>query len=154
MVSVRAAGLRCNLSPCNVFLVSNTVTEKDETMATETKIERLTRAANGGGIAANQILGCVFAAPVLVRKAVLVQRRLDKAAAGRVASNTDAEYAQIISHQIGQLADTMQYNNPDAAHFAQQNVVRAFHTGGLVAVKAEILKLADRAARQAELAQG
>ena len=114
-------------------------------MTATTKLDQITRAANGGGILANQILGCAYAAPHLARKIEMVQRRIDRAAAGHVAHNTDAEYAQIISKQIGQLADTMAYNHPDAAFYAQQDVARAYRTGGLVAVIAEIEKLVKRA---------
>lgn len=116
---------------------------------TTTKRDRIVRAANGGGILANQIMGCDYAAPILDRKAEMVQGRIDRIAAGRTPGNTDAEYAQIIAGQVGALADTMQYNNPDAAYYAQQNVVRAFRTGGLTAVVAEIRKLAESARRGA-----
>lgn len=119
--------------------------------ATTTKRDQITRAANGGGILANQILGCAYAAPVLDRKAELVQGRIDRIAAGRIPGNTDAEYAQLISVQIGALADTMQYNHPDAAFYAQQNVARAFRTGGLPGVITEIQKLADSARDTAAL---
>lgn len=117
--------------------------------ATTTKRDQITRAADGGGILANQILGCDYAVPVLARKIELVQGRIDRIAAGRTPSNTDAEFAQIISNQIGAVADTMQYNHPDAAYYAQQNVVRAFRVNGLPGVIAEIQKLADSAKRGA-----
>lgn len=115
------------------------------TTTATTKRDRIIRAANGGGILANQILGCDYAAPVLDRKAEMIQGRLDRIAAGRTPHNTDAEYAQILSHQIGALADTMQYNHPDAAYYAQRNAVHAFRTGGLVAV----IKLVRRMAAEA-----
>jgi hypothetical protein len=118
-------------------------------MTATTKLDQLTRAASGGGILANQILGCAYAAPHLVRKMSLVQRRIDRIAAGHVPHNPDAEYAQIISQQIGQLADVMAYNNPDAAFYAQQDVSRAFRTSGLAGVIAEIQRLVDRAVQGA-----
>lgn len=114
-------------------------------MDANTKLAQITRAAEGGGIQANQILGCAYAAPHLARKIELVQRRIDRIAAGRIPSNTDAAYAQIISEQIGELADVMAYNHPDAAYYAQQDVARAFRTSGLVGVIAEIQKQVDRA---------
>lgn len=109
------------------------------------KLDQITRAAAGGGILANQIMGCAYAAPHLARKVGQVQRRIDRIAAGHVPHNTDAEYAQIISQQVGQLADVMAYNHPDAAFYAQQNVACAFRTNGLAGVITEIHKLADRA---------
>jgi hypothetical protein len=113
--------------------------------ATATKLDQITRAANGGGILANQILGCAYAAPHLARKIELVQRRIDRIAAGHTPHNTDAEYAQIISQQIGQLADVMAYNHPDAAFYAQQDVVHGFRTGGLAGVIKAIQKQVTRA---------
>ena len=130
---------------CILMSEANGTNEGTDTMDANTKMAQITRAAEGGGILANQIMGCAYAAPHLVRKAELVQRRIDRIAAGHTPINTDAEYAQIVSQQIGQLADTMAYNHPDAAHYAQQDVARAFRTGGLVGVVAEIRKLADRA---------
>lgn len=118
---------------------------------TLTKRDQIIRAANGGGILANQILGCAHAAPVLIRKIELVQGRIDRIAAGRTPGNTDAQYAQIISGQIGALVDTMEYNHPDAGRYAQQNVVRAFRHGGLPAVITEIQKLVTRAQSTAAL---
>lgn len=119
--------------------------------ANTTKRDQIIRAANGGGILANQIVGCDYAAPMLDRKAELVQGRIDRIAAGRVPGNTDAEYAQLISVQIGELAGIMQYNHPDAAFYAQQNAVRAFRANGLPGVITEIRKLADSARTTAAL---
>jgi hypothetical protein len=113
--------------------------------ATATKLDQITRAANGGGILANQILGAAYAAPHLARKIELVQRRIDRIAAGHTPHNTDAEYAQIIAGQLGQLADAMAYNHPDAAYYAQQTAVHAFRTDGLAGLINATRDLLDRA---------
>ena len=119
---------------------------------TETKLDRIIRAADGGGILANQILGSLLAVPTLTTKGAAVQGRIDRAAAGRVASNTDAEYARIIIGQVAAVADAMQYNHPDAARLAHASLTMAFRRNGLAGLVATIAELRTRAEHTAALA--
>lgn len=119
---------------------------------TETKLDRITRAANGGGIQANQVLGCIYALPILRRKAEMVQGRVDRISAGRIPSNTDAEYAQIMIDQVATLVDIMRYNHPDAARITRDSLVFSFRSAGLAGLIAGIERIAAEAAETAALA--
>ena len=120
---------------------------------TETKLDRIIRAADGGGILANQILGSMLAVPTLTRKLAAVQRRIDRAADGHTASNTDAEYARIIIGQISAVADAMQYNHPDAARLTRESLTMSFRRNGLNGLVQGIGELLTRATATATLAR-
>lgn len=109
------------------------------------KFAQIARAADGGGILANQILGSAEAVNTLNLKLAGVRGRIARIAAGRTPSNTDAAYAQIIADQLGKIDDNAQYNNPDAAFLASQAAIHAFRTGGLAGLAARIELMIERA---------
>lgn len=118
-------------------------------MTTTTEAARtaqLEKSAAGGGILANQILGARYALPILRNKWDMVANRINQIAAGKTHINTDAEYANIIARQIGELASVMAYNHPDAGRYAQEAAVNAFRSRGLRGLLDEIERQGRRAA--------
>ena len=120
---------------------------------TETKIDRITRAANGGGVLANQILGAIYALPTLNRKIEMIERRIERSASGAAMVTTDTEYADILIGQLTTLVDTMRYNHPDAARIARESMGRTYRYEGLKGLVRETRALISQAEETAALAR-
>ena len=120
---------------------------------TETKLDRITRAANGGGVLANQILGAIYALPHLARKIEIIERRIERSAAGTAMVTTDTEYADILIGQLSAIVDTMRYNHPDAARIARESMGRTYRYEGLKGLVRETRALIGQAEETAALAR-
>lgn len=97
-------------------------------------MKNLKKAAAGGGILANQILGAAHVLPTLGRMVDTIRGRMDRQRAGKTFHNTEAQFAQIMADKLGRCVSIVEYNHPDAGYYATNRAIAAYQAKGLPGV--------------------